>query len=348
MMHTPRLAGGGTMGNIPISMTTNTEQSPTSPERTPMQSDIAALQERYRRYILDLNEGSMTSIPVDLSPLYPETNEVPELLAQVDDLKKCLDSFRPLDPAHLENIEGSLDVEYTYDSNRIEGNTLTLQETSLIVNDGVTIGGKSLIEHLEAVNHYEAIGYIRDLVRDKAPFTESILKSLHCLILRGIDRENAGRYRGLPVEIRGSRHQPPQPYAVPKLMEDHFIFYEENKDTLHPVILAAEMHERLVTIHPFIDGNGRTARLIMNLILLQHGYVIANISGEQEHRQRYYLALDQKRFTEDAAAFHRFIAGEEKTSLVQYLGLMAPDAEHGKGGYFLERIQVDSAGIGMV
>lgn len=304
-----------------------------------MARDIAALQERYRRYILALNEGSMTSIPVDLSPLYPETNEVPELLAQVDDLKKCLDSFRPLDPKHLENIQGALDIKYTFESNRIEGSTLSLQETSLIVYDGVTIGGRSLREHFEAVNHYEAIAYIRDLVRDKVPLTESIVKSLHGLILRGIDRENAGRYRSLPVEIRGSQHQPPQPYAVPKLMEDYFLFYDENNDALHPVVLAAEMHERLVTIHPFIDGNGRTARLVMNLILLQHGYVIANISGEQEHRQRYYRALDQRRFTEDAAAFHRFIANEEKTSLIQYLNLMAPDVENDKGGYFLERIR---------
>jgi len=214
------------------------------------------------------------------------------LLQELDVLKAELSKFRLQDNS---KIQEALAIEYTYESNRIEGNTLTLQETQLVIEKGLTIGGKPLKEHLEAINHNEAIDFIGELVKKESVLDESTLKQIHAIILKSIDRENAGVYRKVPVLISGSTHTPPQPYLLQKLMEDYFQFYEENSKSMHPVILAAEMHERLVTIHPFIDGNGRTSRLVMNLILLQHGYPIANIRGDSESRLKYYNALERSR-----------------------------------------------------
>jgi len=234
-------------------------------------------------------------------------------------LKAELNQFRHLDNA---KIQEALAIEYTYESNRIEGNTLTLQETQLVIEKGLTISGKPLREHLEAINHKEAIDYIKELAQSKSALTEHDLKQIHAIVLKSIDKENAGAYRNVPVMISGSPFVPPQPYLLSKLMEEYFIFYNENKDTLHPVVLAAEMHERLVTIHPFIDGNGRTSRLVMNLILLQHGYPIANIKGDAESRKRYYAALEKAQTQDDKSDFIQLIAETVKESLEKYLSIL--------------------------
>jgi len=227
------------------------------------------------------------------------------LLSQIDQLQVKLNNLRDIDQT---SIEKALDIEYTYDSNRIEGNTLSLRETDLVIHKGLTIGGKPLVEHLEAINHYEAVGLIRDMAKQDALFNRSVLLTLHALVLRGIDKDYAGRFREFAVMISGSRHTPPQPWLVNGLMDEYFQFYKKNKQTLHPVILAAEMHERLVTIHPFVDGNGRTARLIMNLVLLQYGYPIAIIQGDTESRLAYYNALERCNIENDKDEFHLLIA----------------------------------------
>ncbi|GEC79920.1 hypothetical protein FAQ01_27900 [Flavobacterium aquatile] len=242
------------------------------------------------------------------------------LLNEIDVLKKKLDTFREFDSFR---IAQALELEYTFESNRIEGNTLTLRETDLVINEGLTISGKSMREHLEAINHVEAIAYIKQLMERNFPFNERELLSVHNLILRGIIPEDAGRYRRVQVMIKGSSHMPPQPFIVPKEMEDYFIWYSENKGKLHPVILAAEMHERLVTIHPFIDGNGRTSRLVMNLILLQNGYVIANIKGDYDSRMSYYQALETAQTSGKKEDFLLFIAQIEKECLERYLGIIS-------------------------
>jgi len=234
------------------------------------------------------------------------TNNLQQLLVDIDAAKARLDALRiDNNPALIH----ALDIEYTFESNRIEGNTLTLRETGLVIDKGLTVGGKSMREHLEAINHYEAVLFLRELVQAKTSLTESLVKQLHGLILRGIDRENAGRYRSLPVLIAGSRHVPPQPWQVSMLMEECFRFYEEQQTQLHPVQLAAEMHERIVTIHPFIDGNGRTSRLVMNLILLQHGYPIAIIPGDTESRLAYYAALETANLDGNKEPFILLIGG---------------------------------------
>ncbi|RTY88905.1 helix-turn-helix domain-containing protein [Flavobacterium sp. RSP49] len=242
-----------------------------------------------------------------------------KILDEIDTLKIQLDGFRQFDSYR---IAQALELEYTFESNRIEGNTMTLRETDLVINEGLTISGKSMREHLEVINHQEAIAYIKDLMQKNTAIKEREVLSIHNLILRGIQPEDAGRYRKVQVMIQGSNYVPPQPFLVTKAMEDFFIWYETNKSTLHPIILAAEMHERMVTIHPFIDGNGRTSRLIMNLVLLQHGYIIANIKGDYENRMRYYQTLETAQTKNNKEDFLLFIAQIEKESLERYLTII--------------------------
>ncbi len=247
------------------------------------------------------------------------SNNLTTIINEIDALKAKLDAIKKLDNF---KIAQALELEYTFESNKIEGNTLTLRETDLVINEGLTISGKSMREHLEVINHQEAIVYIKQLIEQNFPLNEREVLSINNLILRGIKAEEAGKYRKVQVMIKGSSHLPPQPFQVVKEMEDFFIWYESNKKRLHPVILAAELHERLVAIHPFIDGNGRSARLIMNLILLQHGYVIANIKGDYENRIQYYSALETAQTKNSKEDFLMFIAQIEKESLERYLNII--------------------------
>jgi Fic family protein/DNA-binding XRE family transcriptional regulator len=251
------------------------------------------------------------------NPTY--SNNLLDLLQEIDVMKTQLDKFRQFDSYR---IAQALELEYTFESNRIEGNTLTLRETDLVINEGLTISGKSMREHLEVINHQEAIGYIKHLMEKNALLNEREVLSIHNLILRGIHPEDAGRYRKVQVMIKGSTYMPPQPFMVAKEMEDFFIWYETNKNKMHPILLAGEMHERLVTIHPFIDGNGRTSRLVMNLILLQHGYVIANIKGDYDSRMRYYNALEIAQTKHKKEDFLLFVAQIEKESLERYISII--------------------------
>ena len=242
-----------------------------------------------------------------------------QLLTQIDTLNSQLQQYRHLQSS---KVSKAFELEYTYESNRIEGNTLTLQETALVVEKGLTIGGKTMQEHLEAINHTFAIDYVKELVTDKTPFTETTLLNIHKLILQGVDNPNAGTYRKLQVLISGAKHIPPQPYLVPKQMESLFIWYNQHKATLHPVILSAELHERLVTIHPFIDGNGRTSRLLMNLILLQHGYPIAILKGDAASRLQYYAALETAQTDNNNQPFLLLIATNVKDTLERILKVL--------------------------
>ena len=252
-------------------------------------------------------------------------NEITSLLQECDALKARLAAMRPLPAEALEKIENAFDMEYTYESNRIEGNTLTLQETALVVNEGITIAGKSMREHLEAVNHAEAIDYIREFAQSKVEISERTIKEIHAIILHGINRENAGRYRSVPVRIVGSTHIPPQPYLIDKQMEDFMIHFQEMETQgTHPVLIAAYLHKTLVDIHPFIDGNGRTSRLLMNLYLLRHGYTIVNLKGSNETRREYYDALESSRT--NPTPFQNLVIEAEIASLKRYLSVLgAPD-----------------------
>ena len=245
------------------------------------------------------------------------------LLAKLDAMKSRLGSLRPLPKEALDKIREALDIEYTYESNRIEGNTLTLQETALVVEEGLTISGKSMREHLEAINHQEAIAFIKELAQSEEPLTERIILQIHALILRGIDRKNAGRYRTVPVLISGSRHVPPQPYLIEKQMEDFlFRFREMETQGIHPVDIAAYLHDELVRIHPFIDGNGRTSRLLMNLYLLRHGYVFIVLKGDAESKLTYYQALEASHVDKNPIPFRQLVEEKEIEALQTYIKLI--------------------------
>lgn len=246
-----------------------------------------------------------------------------KLLTETDTLRARLSALRPLPAEALRKIEEAFAIEYTYESNRIEGNTLTLQETELVVNEGVTIAGKSMREHLEAINHAQAVEYIRDAAKGDTPIHERTIKDLHALVLHGIDRENAGRYRTVPVMISGSTHTPPQPYLIAPQMEAFIIRFREMEAAgEHPVIIAAYLHDELVRIHPFIDGNGRTSRLLMNLYLLRNGYTLVNLKGSDDAKIGYYKALEASHTEHRPEEFRRLVAGAEVDSLRRYLAIV--------------------------
>lgn len=237
-----------------------------------------------------------------------------ELFAEVDALKTELDKRRPLTQGELQRLREEFLIEYTYNSNAIEGNTLTLQETALVL-EGVTIDKKPLKDHLEAVGHRDAFLYVQDLVKDKVPFSESIIKQIHTLVL--MDRpEDRGVYRRIPVRIMGAYHVPSDPILVPEQMENLIAEFAGNKK-LHPIERAALFHLKFEGIHPFVDGNGRTGRLILNLMLMQLGYPPINV--KYSDRKRYYEAFDSYYRDNDKSIFIYLIGELLKEQLSMYL-----------------------------
>ena len=208
---------------------------------------------------------------------------------KLDELKLKLDSFRPLNPYIVKNLHEDLVLRWTYHSNAIEGNTLTLKETKVAL-EGITIGGKTLREHFEAINHKDAILFMEDLAQKEERLSEYSIKQIHSLILKNIDDENKGKYRTTNVIISGAEHKPPQSFEVQSKMQEFIKKYNENITKLHPIELASFVHIEFVKIHPFLDGNGRTSRLLMNLELIKAGFPPVVI--ELEDRLEYYKALD--------------------------------------------------------
>lgn len=213
------------------------------------------------------------------------------LLARITEKKARLDALRPLPGAALRRLEERMTVEWIYNSNAIEGSTLTLRETGLILETGLTIGGKSLREHFEVINHKAAIDYVEGLAGQRQPLTAFEVRQIHRLVLTRIDDEQAGQYRTAPVQIVGSAHTPPDAWEITRLMSEWSDWLAGPGQGLHPVERAAVAHHRLVAIHPFIDGNGRTARLVMNLLLLRDGYPPTII--QRVNRRQYYSVLAQ-------------------------------------------------------
>lgn len=212
-----------------------------------------------------------------------------QLLAVLETKKKRLDGYRPFPVDLVRNLEDWFKIELTYTSNAIEGNTLSRAETALIVEKGLTVEGKTLEEHLEAVNHAQAFEWITSLTNLKRKdITERHVLELHRLILQKIDDSNAGRYRTVSVRIAGSRAIMPNPAKVPKLLDEFMAWLHEARG--NELVIAADAHFRLVSIHPFVDGNGRTARLLMNLLLSQAGYPPAII--RKEDRKRYIASIE--------------------------------------------------------
>jgi Fic family protein len=225
---------------------------------------------------------------------------------RLDALKARLDSYRPLPRAVVDNLHETLVLQWTYHSNAIEGNTLTLKETKVAL-EGITIGGKTLREHFEVLNHREAILMVEELVQQQTPLSEWTIKNLHQLVLKNIDTENAGRYRQINVLIAGAQHRPMDALQVPQAMQDFVHWYDTAALQLHPVERAARVHGEFVKIHPFVDGNGRTSRLLMNLELMKAGFPAVLIEVGQ--RLAYYEALDTAHCSGDYRPFIELVAG---------------------------------------
>ena len=244
-----------------------------------------------------------------------------ELFASLDALKARLDAHRPLPPDVVSHIREDMRVRFTYHSNAIEGNTLSMSETKAVLEDGITIGGKSLKEHLEAVGHSHAIDYMEALVQKDEALTERTLKEIHNLILRNIDGANAGTYRRMNVLISGAGHIPPPAERVLEKMEAFFRWYGAARGALHPVEFAARVHADFVNIHPFKDGNGRTARLIMNFELMRAGFPTVIIPVES--RPAYYQNLDVIATQGNYSPFIIQIAGLAKQGFAPYWALLS-------------------------
>ncbi len=213
-----------------------------------------------------------------------------EMLAKIDDYKRLIGEHRPLSVAEIREYDNYLRIGLTYSSNAMEGNTLTLSETKVILEDGLTVGGKPLRDCYEATGHAAAFDFMMTLTRDESlSVTEEIIRNLHRLFYEKIDSSVAGQYRDHQVFITGTEYIPPRPEDIPEQMEDFICELEIKKQLLHPVELAAFAHRRLVDIHPFADGNGRTARLLMNMILINRGYQPVTIAPVL--RLEYYDAL---------------------------------------------------------
>ncbi len=233
----------------------------------------------------------------------------------VDKLNEELNSKRPIPRETLESLKESMNLEWTYNSNSIEGNTLSLRETQIVL-EGITVGNKTLREHLEVINHEHAISVLDEIVKEKEPISEWNIKNIHYFILKGIDEDNAGIYRKSNVKIKGANHIPPDYLVVSELMERLVISYSNWKE-FHPIVRAALLHGELVKIHPFIDGNGRVSRLVMNLSLMKSGYLPVII--KRSDRIKYYDALDKGAITGDYTDFVKMVVKTEEEALENYL-----------------------------
>lgn len=237
-----------------------------------------------------------------------------KLLDKISENLKKLSTLRPLTQGELERLRNEFLIEFTYNSNAIEGNSLTLQETAMVL-EGVTIEQKPLKEHLEAIGHRDAFHYVEGIVSDKQELSEYIIKNVHSLVL--IDRpEDKGVYRRIPVRIMGAFHEPPQPYMIEPMMNELLVNHIQRKAKMHLVEAIALFHLDFEGIHPFIDGNGRTGRLLINLELMQNGYPPIDVKFAD--RRRYYQAFDEYYRNKNALPMLEIVAGYVNERLEQY------------------------------
>lgn len=262
-------------------------------------------------------EKRMWHIPIGaVKPVDGRYKSQESILSQIDRKKAELDKCRPLTEGEVERLNEEFIVEYTYNSNAIEGNTLTLRETDLVLR-GLTIAQKPLKDHMEAVGHKEAFDYISQLVKEKAPISESIIKQIHFLVLAD-KRDDRGVYRRVPVRIMGAQHEPVQPYLIEPRMEQLLIDFAESKE--HIITKLARFHIEFEGIHPFIDGNGRTGRLLVNLELMKAGYPPIDIKFAD--RIAYYNAFDEYYVKHNLSAMEKLFAGYVNERLGTYLKIL--------------------------
>ena len=264
-----------------------------------------------------IRKGRRWMIPVDTrKPVDGRFKAEESLLAAIDRKKSELDTRRPLTEGEVERLTEEFIIEYTYNSNAIEGNTLTLRETDMVLR-GLTIDRKPLKDHMEAVGHKEAFDFVRDLVKEQMPLSESVIKQIHYLVLAD-KREDRGVYRRVPVKIMGAKHEPAQPYLIQPKMEQLLEDYKNNTDHIIPRL--ARFHIEFEGIHPFIDGNGRTGRLLVNLELMKAGYPPIDIKFAD--RISYYNAFDEYHIKHALGAMQKLFAGYVNVRLDSYLMML--------------------------
>ncbi|MEG1313394.1 MAG: Fic family protein [Bacilli bacterium] len=239
-------------------------------------------------------------------------NKIDDLLQQA---KKC----RPLTMGESIRLRDEFVVDFTYNSNAIEGNTLTLQETALILNEEITIAEKPVKDHLEVIGHKEAYYYVESLVKENIPISEKIIKDIHSIVLMDKPHDK-GIYRSVPVRILGAVHTPPQPWEVPIQMEKLLIDYTDMEDKLHPIERIALFHLLFEGVHPFIDGNGRTGRLLLNLELMKDGYPPINVKFAD--RRKYYDCFTAYHTSGNPAQMVELIAGYVEDTLSRYIEIL--------------------------
>ena len=262
-------------------------------------------------------EGRRWKIPVDAKkPADGRYKSKESLLSQIDRKKVELDSRRPLTAGEFARLNEEFIVEYTYNSNAIEGNTLTLRETDLVLR-GLTIDSKPLKDHMEAVGHKEAFDFVSELVKDNVPISEGIIKQIHYLVLAD-KREDRGVYRRVPVRIMGAQHEPVQPYLIEPKMEQ--LLYDFAASTEHIVTKLARFHIEFEGIHPFIDGNGRTGRLLVNLELMKSGFPPIDIKFTD--RIAYCNAFDEYYVKHNLSLMENLFAGYINARLDMYLDML--------------------------
>lgn len=239
--------------------------------------------------------------------------------AEVDELKNELASLRPLSGAELRRLREEFMVENTCDSNAIEGSTLTLRETALILREGLTIAEKPIREHLEAIGHKDAFEYVLSLADAGAPLTERVIREIHSLVLMN-DAKNRGIYRSIPVTVVGAARTPPPPHAVPEFMAALIAEMGTAPSGCHTIEYVSEFHLRFEGVHPFVDGNGRAGRLIMNLELIKAGLLPVNIKFAD--RRKYYDCFADYDKTGGAGMLAGLIAGYEVYELRRYISIL--------------------------
>lgn len=240
------------------------------------------------------------------------------IITDIENKKACLSEMRPLTEGEVERLREEFMIEFTYNSNAIEGNTLTLKETAMAL-EGMTIDQKPLKDHLEAVGHRDAFLYVQDIATKDMPISESVIRNIHSLVL--INRpEDKGTYRRIPVRIMGAYTEPLQPYMVQPAMEGLLIENNKRTETMNIIERIARFHLEFEGIHPFIDGNGRTGRLIMNLDLIRNGYPPINVKFTD--RKRYYDAFDAYYRDNDASKMISLIAEYVNERLDEYLAIL--------------------------
>lgn len=265
-------------------------------------------------------EGRGWKIPADAQkPADGRFKSKENILAQIDRKKVELDSRRPLTEGELERLNEEFTVEYTYNSNAIEGNTLTLRETDLVLR-GLTIAQKPLKDHLEAVGHKEAFDYVRELVKENEPLSERVIREIHYLVLAD-KKDDRGVYRRVPVRIMGAYHEPVQPYLIGQKLEQLLADYALS--TEHIITKLARFHIEFEGIHPFIDGNGRTGRLLVNLELMKAGYPPIDIKFTA--RAAYYNAFDEYHMNHKLSVIEGLFAGYINERLDMYLRILQKD-----------------------